>query len=573
MRFRFVTYRWGAELMGGAELHHRRLARELADLGHEVDVYTTDGGAIRPFCHWGIEWSRRGEAAEEDTDMPVRRFPLRIAPRWRMALEAKALQFLMEREEARVPQSFLEALLAGAGTSPGLYALNGWHHPEVSGHRPVRWTQPRANAALVLDGPSEGELRIAGQSPQANRLEIVQDGLAVLRRRIGPGWFDMRTRLAPTKKHTFLTFGCQRPWRPWRDFRALGFQIYDLEWHDNSGAALTADLWDDYRTLGRRSPELWHQHLLNRAGARPWLAGRFFDTLRGPNAPALRRTLAEEELPAGSTIYCNLPWATMSIMPAGALAMPLWHIEDDFFYWRHWLDRLKQSRLVLANNPYAAEHFYPRLGIPAAFVGPPIWQPETPVSSTAREDLRKRCGAAPEDILVLTVCRKSPEKRYEAVAEAVHTLRGEGVPVRMAGVGPDGDRRPFVYTGCEWLGPLSGEDLQAAYAACDVFALMSESESFGMVIPEAWHHGKPVLANRLCGPAASLLEDGVDGLAVTPGRELVEALRTLAGDPSRRAALGGAGRRKAMRLYVRGASAGRLLRAMEGIKHVRSSSL
>ena len=563
MRFRFVTYRWGAELMGGAELHHRRLATELADLGHGVDVYTTDGGALRPFCHWGVEWQRRDGDGGDDERISVRRFPLRIAPRWRMALEAKALQYMMEREEAGIPRSFLEALVAEGDTAPGLYALNGWHHAEVVDRRPVRWTHGQANVALVLPDATDGELLLAGQCPRANRLEILLDGRSVATHAAGPGWFEVRTRLAPGRNRTIITLRCRRPWRPLRDFRALGVQIYSMEWRGADAKEWEADLWDDYRSLGRRRPQPWHDHLFRRAATRPRLCGRLFDRLRGPLSPALRRAIGEQDIPAASTIFCNMPWATMSGLTPGSLAMPLWHIEDDFFYWQHWIDKLRGCRMVLANNPYTAESFFPRLGIPAAFVGPPIWQPETVPSREDVRSIRERCGAQPEDVLVLTVCRKSPEKRYEAVADAVHALRKEGVPVRMAGVGPDSDRRPFDYTCCTWLGPLSGAELQAAYAACSIFALMSESESFGMVIPEAWHHGKPVLANRLCGPAASLLEDGKDGLAVTPGRELVDALRALIADPGRREVIGQAGQEKARQRYVRGASATRLMKALE----------
>lgn len=568
MRFRFVTYRWGSELLGGAELHHRRLAMELADLGHRVEVLTTDGGAIRPFCHWGVEWSRRDpDAFDDDGLVSVRRFPIRPPSRAVMALGAKLLQHLAEREERRIPGSFLEELVRSPATPPGLYALNGWHHPEVSGQFAVRWTHQRAAIALRRNrtGAAEGELRIAGQAPKRNRLDILLGENVLAREEVRPGWFDIRIPMSIQEGPVLLELRCRRTWRPWRDFRAIGVQVFHLEWRGGDGEELTADLWDDYRTLGRREPEAWQDHLLARAAARPLMAGTLFDRLRGPHSPALAAAAANpggEDPPPENTIFCNLPWATMSAMPPGSLAMPLWHVEDDFFYWRHWLDRLRSSRLVLANNPYTAEHFFPRLGIPAAFVGPPIWEPETDAAPEARLAFRERCGAGPEEVLVLTVCRKSPEKRYDAVAEAVQTLRSEGAPVRMAGVGPDADRRPFGYTGCTWLGALSGAELQAAYAACDVFALMSESESFGMVIPEAWHHGKPVLVNRLCGPAASLVDDGTDGIKTLPGRELAQALRILAADDGLRTAMGEAGRAKAMRLYVRGASAERLMKAL-----------
>lgn len=50
-----------------------------------------------------------------------------------------------------------------------------------------------------------------------------------------------------------------------------------------------------------------------------------------------------------------------------------------------------------------------------------------------------------------------------------------------------------------------------AYAACDVFCLPSDHESFGIVYVEAWSYGKPVI----CGTAPAsreLIQDGLTGL-------------------------------------------------------------
>ena len=39
-RFLFVAYRWGDDPTGGAEIHHRRLVKDLIELGHNVEVWT-----------------------------------------------------------------------------------------------------------------------------------------------------------------------------------------------------------------------------------------------------------------------------------------------------------------------------------------------------------------------------------------------------------------------------------------------------------------------------------------------------------------------------------------------------
>lgn len=87
-------------------------------------------------------------------------------------------------------------------------------------------------------------------------------------------------------------------------------------------------------------------------------------------------------------------------------------------------------------------------------------------------------------------------------------------------------------------------------AACDVLALPSRHESFGMVLVEAWACGKPVVA-AAAGGVPYLVDDGADGLLVPPGdaAALAAALGRLLQDGALRRAMGTAGRRKVMARY------------------------
>lgn len=57
-----------------------------------------------------------------------------------------------------------------------------------------------------------------------------------------------------------------------------------------------------------------------------------------------------------------------------------------------------------------------------------------------------------------------------------------------------------------------------AYHACDVFALPSRHEPFGIVVLEAWSAGKPVVASRV-GGLRRLVDDGRTGLLFDPESE------------------------------------------------------
>ncbi|MCL5104340.1 MAG: glycosyltransferase family 4 protein [Armatimonadetes bacterium] len=89
------------------------------------------------------------------------------------------------------------------------------------------------------------------------------------------------------------------------------------------------------------------------------------------------------------------------------------------------------------------------------------------------------------------------------------------------------------------------------YDACDVFAMPSWSESFGIVYLEAWARSKPVIGCR--GAAVeTVISDGVDGVLVDPRDvdELASAIRALLADGQMRMRMGKAGRDKVKSTYT-----------------------
>jgi glycosyltransferase involved in cell wall biosynthesis len=82
-------------------------------------------------------------------------------------------------------------------------------------------------------------------------------------------------------------------------------------------------------------------------------------------------------------------------------------------------------------------------------------------------------------------------------------------------------------------------DMPALMAACDIFALPSFEEPFGLVFAEAMASKKPVIALH-SGGVPEVVEHGRSGLLSPPGdaAALVNNLATLLRDPSLRAQMG-----------------------------------
>ncbi|MGB9877886.1 MAG: glycosyltransferase [bacterium] len=88
-------------------------------------------------------------------------------------------------------------------------------------------------------------------------------------------------------------------------------------------------------------------------------------------------------------------------------------------------------------------------------------------------------------------------------------------------------------------------DIPSCLSDCDIFALSSDSEGFGMAIIEAMAMGKPVIATNV-GGIPEIVENGYTGLLVPPRNPqlLAEAILKLAKDEKLREEMGKRGRKK-----------------------------
>jgi phosphatidylinositol alpha-mannosyltransferase len=162
---------------------------------------------------------------------------------------------------------------------------------------------------------------------------------------------------------------------------------------------------------------------------------------------------------------------------------------------------------------------------------------------------RRRSAGDPLEIVF--VGQAVPRKGLPILIRAFEALR-EHVPARLTVVGAsEPEVAPLLVDrrGVEVLGRVSDADKRAALERADVLAAPSlGGESFGMVLTEAFAAGTAVVASDIPG-YRDVVKDGADGLLVPCGDAvaLAEALRDLALDPGRTAALGDAAGRSAAR--------------------------
>jgi glycosyltransferase involved in cell wall biosynthesis len=124
-----------------------------------------------------------------------------------------------------------------------------------------------------------------------------------------------------------------------------------------------------------------------------------------------------------------------------------------------------------------------------------------------------------------------------------------------------------------FLGAVPNRELPRYYALADLVVGASyASETFGMALCEAMGCARPVVATRF-GGFPEVVEEGVTGLLAPPRDPpaLAAASGALLADPPRRAAMGAAGRERALRLFTWPAVADRVEAAYHAIVHRREA--
>ena len=194
--------------------------------------------------------------------------------------------------------------------------------------------------------------------------------------------------------------------------------------------------------------------------------------------------------------------------------------------------------------------------------------PQVDTSAQARRD-----GSAADDpVRILSVGRLVEKKGTDVLLDALAKI-----PVHLSwqlvhvGGGPlraDMEKRAQalgIAQRVEWRGAMAQPELIKAYRAADVFALASriaddgDRDGLPNVLMEAQCQGLPCVSTRVSA-IPELIEHEVTGVLVEPQapQQLAAALAQLIADPSRRMALGDAGRRRVEERFGLDANIGRL---------------
>ena len=167
--------------------------------------------------------------------------------------------------------------------------------------------------------------------------------------------------------------------------------------------------------------------------------------------------------------------------------------------------RIDEEKISILPNTFDPEQFYP--------------QPKP-------HYLLKRYGLKPNQPIILTIARLASAERYKGydqILRALPVLRSQypNVCYVLGGRGPDKPRVEKlirdvgVSDNVTLAGHVADYELRSHYNLCDVFAMPSKGEGFGIVFLEALACAKPVLAGNKDGSVDAVLK-GELGALVDP---------------------------------------------------------
>lgn len=293
-----------------------------------------------------------------------------------------------------------------------------------------------------------------------------------------------------------------------------------------------------------------------------------------PSLPGLDDTLARLVPSADLVHVVDGSWDGLFTAAAASaqrhrkhlVVMPFMHLGDgrvaSRFQMAHQVDAYRASDAVVALSCREATALA-ELGVPPDRIHvlrmgvDPGWQDQ----SGDPAGFRQRYGLS--DPVIAFLGAHTYDKGVFTLVQAVARLNRQGIRVQLACAGPQSEQlirfaqdqsqqvRATVRDQVKVLGEVSEQLKHELLAACDVLALPSRVDAFGIVLAEAGLHAKPVIGAD-AGGIPEVIEQGVTGLLV-PFDDvcaLADAIRGVVTDPRLAARLGDAGHHRVLSRYT-----------------------
>lgn len=381
--------------------------------------------------------------------------------------------------------------------------LGGWNFPEKSDNTTQIWSSSVSEIYIQ----KVKKLFIKGFSPSKKSVRFKMNGHVIESKELN-GSFDIEVSL---KDDGIFAIECDAQ-HIHQDIRPLGLLIYSII-TDSKSLSLSYSYRD---FLKENYLSLYIDELIETASKRDKKIDSIFQQTRGLNSRELENYIDENAHSFDILLGHSIPFATTPITSKYALKhnkpyalLPHFHFDDEFYHWKSYYEPMQKADLVFASPTVSIETFYDKLKI-KTFEIPGGGIDKSEYNGIDTNPFLQLYKSDKPYFLVLG--RKTGAKNYQSIIDAIEKVnRTEHIcNLVMIGRNEDGIAINSKYT--YYLGEQSREVVLGALKNCYALVTMSQSESFGIVIVEAWMLKKPVIINAECPAFVELVKDKENGL-------------------------------------------------------------
>ncbi|WP_270669289.1 MULTISPECIES: glycosyltransferase [unclassified Aeromonas] len=527
----FVTYRYTYPELGGAESNLKRFLKALGDTqDFEIDVVTTEVSRINNHDRFMDHFDFDAEmgAPIEMSNLRFARFPVDCVP---TSAQHKAMNLAW-----RVQPVFEKAIVQQAAKLLQNGLAWGWADLEGEAPNYSRWSYSSCAVNVV----KTSKLKLTGYAPEKSLITLQSTSGAVYLSQEMENNFTIEL----TVEGGLLEIFTSNKFIERQDPRPLGFILNELCIDDVPLDIALTPLADATRIPAEKVFNV----LSHAAEQTRFPLNVTLTDIRGPHSSSMESYITSHIDKYDLLVTHNLVFkpaifalevAKQSNVPS--LLIPHAHLDDDYYHFPDLLNAARNATKVLA-VPKAASTFYAEKGCCSEYL-PGGADTEEEFLESDRAEFN-RVYASDEDF-VLVLGRKSGAKGYRAVIQAIESINKSGKKLHLVMIGPDDDgvaiNSPYV----SYLDRQPRSVVRGALMSCLALVNMSSSESFGIVLLEAWLAKKPVIANKYCIAFHDMAVDKENALMVATD-DLHDALFRILNEPLLRTKLGENGYKTAL---------------------------
>lgn len=501
-RVLYVAYRYTSPSLGGAEANLEKFISALGNSGEfDIDVVAPEVSGIHNYMRFSENYTFDPDlgALVDVPNVRFVRFPVDTPNHEDVDTQLRKAWAVQPHFE----QS-LDRLLCGFYEESGL--TWGWGYPEGAGADAARWAF--TECGMLLD--KAARIDLVGYASQA-AVTTAYSGDCIVG---GPWSLEGTFELSFYSEPGEVRLVTSAP-RQLADPRPLGVRVSKLSINDIALDLSSPTLLQKYLPA---LPAKRQFQVLDLAAEKSRAAHNVCLTNgRGPWSSTLERFIADHVADYDLVVTHNNVFrpAIVAIEEAEkhdvpSILIPHVHLDDEFYHFPDLLECARKASLVLA-VPRVACDFLAKKGCNVSYL---------PAGCDATEQFAMEDKEAFRQLypstkpFVLALGRKAGAKGYRHIIDTVEQLNHDGVNLQAVLIGPDDDGIPVNSSNVLYLGRQPRNVVRGALMSCLALCNMSSSESFGIVLLEAWLAGKPVIANKNCAAFHDMAVDGENALLV-----------------------------------------------------------